>query len=161
MKIKKFHFKTFLILYIFWFLLTMNRNPSNIGGGFIVSLLVTYLSHGILYDENGFIYRFPKLHVILKYIGILFIEIYKASIEHIINIITNDYDPSIVEVNLDIEDPLLITLIANSITLTPGTITVEKKDNSLLVLYIKEDKNKELEKNIKSKFQSLFTPEVK
>ncbi|MBS4538358.1 Na+/H+ antiporter subunit E [Clostridium sp. D2Q-11] len=153
---KRFHIKTFLILYGFWFLLTMNTNPSNIVGGLIVSLLVTYSSYGILYDEKGFVFEFPTFFVVFKYIMILFIEIYKASFELIKTIINNEYSPSIVEVNLELEDPLLITIVANSITLTPGTITVEKKGSKLLVLYIKEDRNNEVENNIKSTFESIF-----
>lgn len=155
---KKFHLKLFLALYIFWLLLTTNVNPSNIIAGFLSSILITRLSYGILYDEKGFIYDIPKPHIIIKYLITLFAEIYKSAIDHIIIIIKNDYNPTIVEVNLDIEDPLIISLIANSITLTPGTITVEKEGSKLLVLYIKEDVNNEVEKEIKANFESIFIP---
>ncbi|MBS4536493.1 Na+/H+ antiporter subunit E [Clostridium sp. D2Q-14] len=153
---KKFHFKLFITLYIFWLLLTTNGNPPNILAGFLSSLLITRLSYGILYDEKGFIFHIPKPHIMIKYLITLFAEIYKSAIDHIVNILTNDYNPTIVEVNLDIEDPLLVTLIANSITLTPETITVEKEGNKLLVLYIKEDIYNEVEKEIKSNFESIF-----
>lgn len=160
MKIKKIHPKLFLMLFIFWMLLTLNLEISNIIGGLMVSFIVTYLSYGILYTEKGFAFDFPGIFTIIKYIFILFSEIYISSIDLIKSIVKNEYDPSILEVKLDIEDPLLITLVANSITLTPGTITVDKNDNSLLVLYIKRDKEKMVEKNIKEKFEKLFRKKV-
>ncbi|MGO1820489.1 MAG: Na+/H+ antiporter subunit E, partial [Senegalia sp. (in: firmicutes)] len=71
-------------------------------------------------------------------------------------IIKNEYNPSIIELKLNIKDPLLITLVANSITLTPGTITVDKNANHLTVIYIRADKDKKVEKNIRKKFERIF-----
>ncbi|MGE4615092.1 MAG: Na+/H+ antiporter subunit E [Planctomycetota bacterium] len=41
--------------------------------------------------------------------------------------------PRLVKVSTDLRHPLAITLLANSITLTPGTVTVDVQDGSLLV----------------------------
>jgi multicomponent Na+:H+ antiporter subunit E len=38
-----------------------------------------------------------------------------------------------VKVSTDLRHPLAVTLLANSITLTPGTVTVDVQDGSLLV----------------------------
>jgi multicomponent Na+:H+ antiporter subunit E len=41
--------------------------------------------------------------------------------------------PRLVKVSTDLRHPLAVTLLANSITLTPGTVTVDVQDGSLLV----------------------------
>jgi len=141
---------------MFWLLLTLNLEISNIIGGLLVSFIVTYLSFGILYSEKGFEFSFPNIFTIIKYFFILIFEIYISAIDLIKSIIKNEYNPSIIDLKLDIEDPLLITLVANSITLTPGTITVDKNASNLTVLYIRQDKNKMVEKNIRYKFERIF-----
>ncbi|MGO1651113.1 Na+/H+ antiporter subunit E [Senegalia sp. (in: firmicutes)] len=153
---KKFHPKLFLILFMFWLLLTLNLEISNIIGGLLVSFIVTYLSFGILYSEKGFEFTFPGVFTIIKYFFILIFEIYISAIDLIKSIIKNEYNPSIIELKLNIKDPLLITLVANSITLTPGTITVDKNANHLTVIYIRADKDKKVEKNIRHKFERIF-----
>ncbi|MGO1368687.1 MAG: Na+/H+ antiporter subunit E [Senegalia sp. (in: firmicutes)] len=153
---KKFHPKLFLILFMFWLLLTLNLEISNIIGGLLVSFIVTYLSFGILYSEKGFEFTFPGVFTIIKYFFILIFEIYISAIDLIKSIIKNEYNPSIIELKLNIKDPLLITLVANSITLTPGTITVDKNANHLTVIYIRADKDKKVEKNIRKKFERIF-----
>ena len=153
---KKFHPKLFLILFMFWLLLTLNLEISNIIGGLLVSFIVTYLSFGILYSEKGFEFSFPNIFTIIKYFFILIFEIYISAIDLVKSIIKNEYNPSIIDLKLDIKDPLLITLVANSITLTPGTITVDKNANHLTVIYIRADKDKKVEKNIRKKFERIF-----
>lgn len=151
-------YKLFILLFIFWILLTFNFKISNLVVGIIASTLVTYISYGVLYEDSGYSFLLPRVFVFFKYIFVLLIQIYKSSISHIVNIIKNDYSPTIVRVDLDVKDPFLITLISNSITLTPGTITVDSEGNSLLVLTIKDfgDDGKKIRDNIKNTFEHIF-----
>jgi multicomponent Na+:H+ antiporter subunit E len=147
-----------MILFLFWLLLTFNLNFENIITGIIISIFVARASYNILYDDNGFKFKFPSLLKLIKYSFVLLIEIYKASFVHIIRIIKKDCDPSIITVRLDITDPLLITIISNSITLTPGTITIDTDKNKLTILTIKDylQNGNTIEENIKEKFERLF-----
>ncbi len=54
----------------------------------------------------------------------------------IIMILTHDINPAIVEIETDLEEDYQKILLANSITLTPGTITADWKGNILKVLWI-------------------------
>jgi len=151
-------YKLFLILTVFWFLLTLNFSPLNLIMGTIISIVVTRASYGILYDNKGFIFKPLVILTLIKYFFNLLIEIYKSSFTYIVRIIKKDCDPFIVEIELDVTDPLIITIIANSITLTPGTITVDTDKNKLTVLTLKncEDCAIMVEKEIKEKFQKFF-----
>jgi multicomponent Na+:H+ antiporter subunit E len=72
-------------------------------------------------------------------------------------IIKKDCIPCIAEVDLTISDPLFITIISNSITLTPGTMTIDVNDNKLTVLSLKNCCDYELiSAEIKNKFENFF-----
>lgn len=158
MNIKKFNYKLFILLYAFWMILTLNFELINLIVGFITSIIVTIFSASILLDETESKFKTPKFLILLKYFLRLIFEIYKSSFSHIVRIINKDCNPIIVKVTLDLKDPYLIMLIANSITLTPGTITVDTDKNKLTVLAIKDygENGKKISKDIKKKFEKFF-----
>ena len=45
-------------------------------------------------------------------------------------------NPALVEINTELKSPLGKLLLANTITLTPGTLTVDVVDNRLLVHWV-------------------------
>jgi len=158
MKRFKENFKLLIVLFVFWILLTLEFTIINIAIGIAISIFITIASYGVLYDKRGYRYRFPKFTVMTRYIIKLLIEIYKSSFSYIIMIIKKDCHPVIVEVPIDIVDPLIITIISNSITLTPGTLTVDSGKNRLLVLSIKDDgeNGDKIRRDIKEKFEKFF-----
>ncbi|MCK5030559.1 MAG: Na+/H+ antiporter subunit E, partial [Thermoplasmatales archaeon] len=64
-------------------------------------------------------------------IGPFFIGMAKANIDVAYRVITGKINPGIVKISPDLKTDLGITMLANSITLTPGTLSVD----------IDEDKN--------------------
>lgn len=147
-----------LILISFWMLLTFNFYPLNIATGLIISIVVTITSKGILYDNNGYLFKKIRILTMIKYLFNLILEIYKSSFTYIVRIIKMDYEPFVVDIELDVADPLIISIISNSITLTPGTLTIDVQGNKLTVLTLKdcEDCDFLLDEQIKEKFQSYF-----
>ncbi len=51
-------------------------------------------------------------------------------------ILTGKADPKIIEISTSLESDFLISVLANSITLTPGTITVDVRGQKLWVLWV-------------------------
>ena len=76
-----------------------------------------------------------KLPMIILYIVVLIIEIIKANIVMAQYILTPQIaaEPALVRFNPHLKTQIAQVLLANSITLTPGTITVELKDGEYLV----------------------------
>ncbi len=66
----------------------------------------------------------------------LLIEIYKAGFATVKMTITGKVNPGIIDIKTDLEDDYSISILANSITLTPGTVTIDKTDNNLKVLWL-------------------------
>lgn len=81
-----------------------------------------------------------KILWILLYLLVLLKEVMVANIK-VLMVILNPKDkpnPEIVSFNVYIKSQFLRTLIANSITLTPGTITISLQDDRLIVHCLKK-----------------------
>ncbi|MEM1146208.1 MAG: Na+/H+ antiporter subunit E [Pseudomonadota bacterium] len=90
-------------------------------------------------DREGSPYaRLPQLVV---YWGWLMVEIFKANWVVIKACLraTLDINPALVKVKTACESDLARTVFANSITLTPGTVSVEVEGNKILVHALYED----------------------
>ena len=158
MNLIKENYKLFILLYMFWIILTMNFHFTNLIIGLIISIITTMGSNGILYDERGFKVKAPKFLSMIKFIPRLMLEIYMSSFSYIIRIIKKDCDPVFVDVKLNTNNLLIITIISNAITLTPGTITIDTDKNKLVVLSIDdpEKKGKDLAEEIIEKYEKIF-----
>ncbi len=144
----------FFYLLIFWLLLTLNLNYLNIIVGIFVSFIVMLLSYPIIFSKE----ISPKPYYFIKilfYCLKLILHIYKSSIFYIINIISKDSRLTTIEVELNITNPLLISIIANSITLTPGTLTIDYVGNKLTVLALlnAKDSKEKLIQDIKNTYE--------
>lgn len=152
-------YKLFIFLLIFWFVLSLNFALESIIAGILICGLVTILSYKVLYIEKMKEHRHIGFKNALIYVFVLFYEIYKSSIIYVINIITKKHTPMIVDITLDVDDPLIISFISNSITLTPGTITIETDGKHLTVLTLakSEHTKEEVEQTVKGKFEYILT----
>ena len=120
-------FITFILMFITWVVLSGKFTGLLLGLGVISSLLVAWFSHDLLFtglpsDSPGIFFRF------CLYIPWLIWEIVKANF-HILKLIFHPemkekIQPHIVTFETGLTSDLAITTLANSITLTPGTITV-------------------------------------
>jgi len=76
-------------------------------------------------------------------IGPFFVGMAKANFDVAYRVITGKINPGIVKISPDLKTDLGITLLANSITLTPGTLSVdideEKNDLYIHWINVKED----------------------
>lgn len=129
-----------LIVFIgFWIILVGHLDGLTLLFGLVVgavSLLVTerYLLEASYYDH----YPLDLLH--LAYYGLgLMVEIYKAGLTTIPIILTGKINVRVIEIETALEDDYHRSILANSITLTPGTITLDLQEKHLTVLWLKAD----------------------
>jgi len=149
------------IFLIVWIILFEKLNSVIAISGFItgyLSLFFTekYLIGGSYYKEYPI-----SIFGILKYIVFLILEIYKAGISTIIKVFTGNINPGVVDIETDLAHDFSIIILANSITLTPGTVTLDKKDNKLKVLWLDmetdnpEEAGKLIKKNLEKHLKSI------
>lgn len=124
-----------LLLFIFWIILTAALSAYELVLGAVCSALVAVISFSILahaLDRRitpAVLMRFPFFAIRLGW------EIVKANIDVARIILTPSLpiDPRIVEYRTYLPDDLPRTVFADSITLTPGTVTVELEEDTLYV----------------------------
>jgi len=61
----------------------------------------------------------------IAYFVILLFEILKATIDVSVRTVTGKVEPVIVEIHTELKRPISQTILANSITLTPGTLSID------------------------------------
>lgn len=112
--------------------------------GFMYFFLCKFLGYRPKYD----LFFLKKSPLLIQYTVILVIEIIKANLAVFRLIYTAEYElePALVHFRADLRSTFARVLLANSITLTPGTITVSLKEN----VYTVHCLDKELAEGISS-----------
>lgn len=132
-----------ILLTLIWIILFEYFTPFIFVSGLLVSIMVVLFTDKFLLKGNyeySYVIGFGTL---LRYGIRLIIEIYVAGVAVIPTIIKGDADVEIVRVETKLKDELLIDILANSITLTPGTVSVDKIGNQLLILNLNAQKSGE------------------
>jgi len=77
----------------------------------------------------------------LVYLFPFFFAMAKANVDVAYRVITGRINPAIVKINPNLKNDMSLTFLANSITLTPGTLSVDvdQKTNELYVHWINVD----------------------
>lgn len=120
---------TFIIMFGIWILLSGKFDPFHLTLGLISCAIVSYLSSDLLFPSlkiRGFFGQWLRF---IKYIPWLMIQIMKANL-HVLYLTFHPrmmelIDPKIVRFRSRLKSDLALVTFANSITLTPGTITVD------------------------------------
>lgn len=123
-----------ILLFLTWIVLFEEITLFVIITGILMPVLVVIFTDQFLlrgtYDEEYMI----GLWSMTKYIVMLIYEIFVAGIEVIPTIISGKSDVSYVTCETKLDNDFLIDILANSVTLTPGTVTAEKKGKTLRIL---------------------------
>jgi len=152
-----------ITLFIFWLLLTFDFSAINVVIGIGISIGVSISTQEIFYHDVRGGFRIPNLLDLIRFLMHMIYEIYLASFLHVMRIIKKDHSPSLIVLELDVKDPLIVTLIANAITMTPGTITIDAEDNKLTILTIRDNPKdiKKIERTVKEKMEPIFLDKEK
>lgn len=122
-----------LLLTLVWMALTGKFGFTNFLFGFILSFFILWVIARRGNDTRYFT-RVPK---IIGFIFFFLYELLKANLQVAYDVITPRFfmRPGIISVPLDAKSDLEITLLANLITLTPGTLSLDVSDDRK-VLYV-------------------------
>lgn len=123
-----------ILLTIIWIILFEYITPFIFISGVIISIIVVLFTDQFLLKGNYEHSYVIGIGTLIRFGFRLIVEIYLAGIGVIPTIISGDANVEIVHVETKLKDELLIDMLANSITLTPGTVSVDKIGNQLLIL---------------------------
>ena len=130
--------KTFsygVFLYVFWLLLSGHFEPLLLGLGLASVVLTVFLAKRMnVIDHESYPFRlYPRLPAFLVY---LFREIINANIDVIKRILTlgaPPISPQLIKIPHMQNTDLGRVIYANSITLTPGTVSVELTNDNVTI----------------------------
>ncbi len=132
--------KIILILWslIVWLLLTWTLNLQNVIVGGVVALTVGLIFGNLFVTEPLKVFQFQRWFWILLYIPVFTWEMTKANFDVAYRVLHPKLPitPGIVKVKTKIRSEMGKVILANSITLTPGTFTIDLKDEYLYIHWI-------------------------
>jgi len=119
---------TVVIMFGLWVLLSGKFDAFHLSLGLISCAIVSYLSSDLLFSDprpQGLLSQWARF---IRYVPWLMLEIIKANL-HVTYLVFHPrmmelIDPRIVKFRSKLKSDLALVTFANSITLTPGTITV-------------------------------------
>ena len=140
-----------ILLFVLWMILTSNFQMANILVGMAVSFSISIL-YVKLFTHKKFEFINPVWLVVYLYVLLKNLIISNIQISKIILKSDMKLSPAIIAVKTNLKSDWKKLLLANSVTLTPGTLTLEIKDDILYIHVIayneslnKEDITKEFE----------------
>lgn len=106
--------------------------------GLLFSTGVAFFTYHIFIEKEEAARRalLPRIHLLFVYLGVLVFNIYLASFKMTLAIITGNINPRIVHFRTRLKSDLARVVLANSITLTPGTLTLDLDVDHLVVHWL-------------------------
>ncbi|MFP4508765.1 MAG: Na+/H+ antiporter subunit E [Spirochaetota bacterium] len=125
-----------LLLSIVWFILNESLDFTVLISGPIIAATALYVTNRLVLKSDYHKRYHVRFVPLLFYCGVLLKEIYVAGFHAMVKIVTGRINVNIVEFDTRLTNDFHIALLANSITLTPGTVTMEKDGRHLTVIWI-------------------------
>lgn len=154
----------FILAYIVWALLSWVPDSQHLITGVFVALLTAWMA-GDLFIKRPETLKHPLRYwyFITQYLPIFLLECLKANIDVAYRVLHPNLpiNPGIVKVKTKLKSDTALTFLANSITLTPGTLTVDiDTDDGVLYVHWIDVKSKDTEEAtrlIVSRFEKILT----
>ncbi len=159
-----------LILFALWLVLTGvisfpgGLRPGAMGqellAGAAISLLLGFWAAGFLARSGLAVFSPKRLFALAAYVPVFFIEVVKANLDVAYRVIhpAMPIRPGIVAVKTSLKSDIAKLWLANSITLTPGTLTVDVVGDTLFIhwIYVRSDDVEGATQAIVSKFEKYI-----
>ena len=125
--------------------------------GVILAICVGLLSRGVLCRNRSYRMLNPVrlIRLAIYIIGPFFVELIKANLDVAYRVITGNIRPGIIRLKSGMKSDFALIMLAHSITLTPGTLSVDvdEKTNDLFIHVINIDEETQ-------KKEALEAPEI-
>lgn len=138
----------FIVAFFSWCLLTWVPDWQHIIVGIFVAALVTYLTGDFFIEPSSLGHPRRYWYFIVHYMPFFIWEVIKANIDVAYRVLhpALPINPGIIKVKTSLKSDTALTFLANSITLTPGTMTIDvDRDNGILYIHWIDVKTKDME----------------
>ncbi len=148
------------ILVFVWAVWKESYSLRTIVEGILLTALALFITNRYLlkarYEE---VFRLNPLTA-LRYVIVLLGEIFKSGVHAMHVTLAGRINVGVVDLPSRITDPFRGVLVANAITLTPGTVTIDHKQGTFKVIWIEclTTDPEEAAEMIKGSFERVFEP---
>lgn len=157
----------FVLLLATWAMFSGKFDAFHLGLGILASLIVTWLSQDLLFEDRkkNLADRLAEAARFVSYVFWLLWQIVLANV-HVFKLAMTkegeeEISPRVVKLKTKLKSDFAKFVYANSITLTPGTITIQINGNEFLVHAISEAVEKDLQSGeMERRVAVVFEPEV-
>lgn len=150
------NFSVFLVSYFTWMILTSFTDVKELIVGFFVSLVISIVMKK--YYRIKFDVKFPirVIKFVFVYLPVFIWEMIKANFDVAFRVLSPSLpiNPGFVKIKTNLKKDSSKLALANSITLTPGTLTLDVKEDTLFIHWISVKALDEEEK--KKKIGGIF-----
>ncbi len=151
---------TFIIIFLIWYAFTTSLQPAEIIVGILLSLIVAYITvvnfnccDPVLITPSHIIY-------FIQYFFVFLMALVKANFDVARRVVNPKLpiNPGIVSFETKLNNDFAKMVLANSITLTPGTLTIDVIDNRFFVHWIDvtTENKEEIYKEIAEPFEKVL-----
>ena len=133
---------TFLLCFGFWLLLTWTFDAQEVIAGLLVSLVAALFSARYFVHEDALrLFKPQRFGALFAYVFVFLQELWKANVDVAKRCLTGckNINPGIIRIPVETKGDYAQAMLANSITLTPGTMTLdiaEDPENGNVYYYI-------------------------
>ena len=154
------HIVLFILSLIIWLLLTFSLSVPNIIVGIVASILTVVL-FGKYFIKNVSPFLQPQRYFwLIVYLFVFIWECIKANFDVAYRVLhpAMPIKPGIVKVKLGVKGDFARMMLANSITMTPGTISVDIIDDYIFIhwIYISTDNPEEYSEKVSGRFEKYI-----
>ena len=127
-----------VLMFGFWMLLSGNTEPKFLTYGVLTSIIAAWVSYPLLLVPNVddtkryFVFEVNPVKLLAYFVWLLWqlilanVDVIRATVRPEIEI-----DPCVVKFRYQTDNPMAKVVLANSITLTPGTVTMNMTEDGL------------------------------
>ncbi len=139
------------ILFFLWIVLTQSFHPQELFTGLIVSAIIALISPSVAGERVKNWFNLKRYYYLVIYLFYFIWQMIKSNIDVAKRVINPKLpiNPGIVKVKTKLKSRSGKLALANSITLTPGTLTVDVVDQYLYIHWI-DVQSTDIEKATKS-----------
>ncbi len=129
---------TTVYLFIGWIFFSGNFAFASLIAGLLFSFAIALLTYSLFIDKREAERRslLPRFDVLFFYLFYVLIRMYLDSFKVLYNVIRGNINPRVVHFRTKLKSDLARAMLANSITLIPGTITLVIDNDHLVVHWL-------------------------
>lgn len=119
-----------------WLILFEQLSILHVISGIIVSYIAIRISERFFLGCTFYSRYYFNIFGIIPFFIILIFEIYKAGFNTLLKVISGNVHTDVVTITTELDDDFKKSILANAITLTPGTVTLDITGQQLKVLWL-------------------------